>query len=61
MPSGRCTPLKEEVWEAVRKEYDNAVKHGLQYEWLRWYSGGIAYKRLHPVTAAEEAAIEWDI
>lgn len=60
MPSGGTRPINEKDWEHVRNTFEHALKHGLHYEWLRWYSGGIYYDRLSPAEAADRAAIEWD-
>jgi hypothetical protein len=60
MPSGGSTPIDSNDWDYVRKTYDVAVKHGLQYEWLQWFIGGIVNDEKSIVQAATDAAIEWD-
>lgn len=60
MPSGGSTPLSGDSWDYVRKTYDEAVKHGLQYEWLEYFIGGIVTDKKEVIDAAHDAAIEWD-
>ena len=61
MPSGGATPIKyEDNWEYVEKTFEEACKHGLQYEWLMYFTGGLYYNKMTPSEAAYAAAIEWD-
>jgi hypothetical protein len=60
MPSGGSTPLGGDDWEYVRKVYGQAVFHGLQYEWLEYFIGGIVNDHKGVKEAANDAAIEWD-
>lgn len=60
MPSGGNSPLNEEDWAYVMAHYDDAVKHGLQYEWLKWFLGGIVENKLPIREASYAACIEWD-
>jgi hypothetical protein len=60
MPSGGASPLPENEMNIVWEAYQQAVKHGLQYEWLCWFSGGIWKDKMSPSEAANAAAIEWD-
>ena len=46
MPSGGNTPLNEADWLYVRNQYNDAVKHGLQYEYLQWFLGGLVENKL---------------
>jgi hypothetical protein len=60
MPSGGNTPIDGKTWERVRADYDVAVAHGLQYEWLQWMIGGIVHNKKNPAEASYDACIEWD-
>jgi hypothetical protein len=60
MPSGGGSPLNEDEWEFVRKTFDAARKHGLEYEWLRWFAGTLVRHKMTVKEAAMAAAIEWD-
>lgn len=60
MPQGACTVLDSVTWTKVREVYDDARKHGLEYEWLQFFIGGLVNDKLSPIEAAYEAAIEWD-
>lgn len=60
MPSGGNTPLSDHIFEEVRRDYDEAVKHGLQYEWLQWFIGGLVNDHLPVEEASYAACIEWD-
>ena len=59
MPSGGQTPISEEDADQVYEVARAAIEHGLLYDWLRYYSGGLAAGQ-RPVNAAYLAAIEWD-
>jgi hypothetical protein len=60
MPSGGNTCLNEPDWEFVRANYDAACKHGLQYEYLQWFLGGLVEDKLPIREASNAACIEWD-
>ena len=46
--------------KAVIEHLENAQKHGMQYEWMTWFIGGV--RQGMPLwEAAAEAAIEWDL
>jgi len=60
MPSGGSTAYPQDKFNAIREIYDEAVKHGLQYEWLRWFIGGVVIDKKDPFEAADDAATEWD-
>jgi hypothetical protein len=61
MPSGGSTAMPDDAeWEKVIEIYEEAVKHGLQYEWLSFFVGGIVNDKKTPAQAAYDAAIEWD-
>lgn len=60
MPSGGNTPLADIEMDDIWKDYQEAVKNGLQYEWLQWMLGGIVIDKLPPVEASQGACIEWD-
>ena len=60
MPSGGNTPLNEDDWKFVRSQYEDALRHGLQYEWLQWFLGGVIEDKLPVRQASYAACIEWD-
>ena len=60
MPSGGSTPYPEDKFEGIKSIYDEAVKYGLQYEWLQWFIGGMFIDKKEPFEAADDAAVEWD-
>jgi hypothetical protein len=60
MPSGGNTPLDEEDWAAVERDYVAARKEGLDREWLRWFIGGLVIDKLPVREASYAACIEWD-
>jgi hypothetical protein len=62
MPSGGNTPLEEDSpeWRVVMRDFDEARKQGMQYEWLRWMLGGIINNKLDVKEASNNACIEWD-
>jgi hypothetical protein len=60
MPSGGNISLNDKDWEYVKKHYDDAVKNGMQYEWLQWFLGGLVEDKLPITVASYNACIEWD-
>lgn len=60
MPSGGNTPLEGADWEVVMNDFRSAEKHGLQYEWLQWFVGGLVIDKLPVREASYAACIEWD-
>lgn len=60
MPSGGNIPLKDDDWEYVKGQYEDACKHGLQYEYLQWFIGGLVNNKKNVRDASYSACIEWD-
>jgi hypothetical protein len=62
MPSGGNTPLDEDGddWKVVERDYREAVKNGMQFEYLRWMLGGVIHDKLDIKVASYAACIEWD-
>jgi hypothetical protein len=60
MPSGGSTPLGDDDFDMVMQDYKEAVKNGLQYEWLQYFIGGLVNDKLPVREAAYAACIEWD-
>jgi hypothetical protein len=60
MPCGGNTPLGESDFAFIKECYDDAVRNGLQYEWLQWFVGGLVINKLPVREAANAACIEWD-
>lgn len=60
MPSGGNTALNENDWKFVRRDFEQACKHGLQYEWLQWFIGGLVEDKLPVREASYAACVEWD-
>ena len=66
MPQNVISPSKadgfpsEEDMEGVADRLNQAIKRGLQTEWLTWYTAGIA-QGLSPRQSAWEASYEWDL
>jgi len=60
MPSGGNTPISGDDWEYVKADYKEAVKNGLQYEWLQWFVGGLVNNKIPVREASLAACIEWD-
>jgi hypothetical protein len=42
MPQGKCVPLSDEQMLIVYRRYCQAKDHGLTFEWLQWFTGGIS-------------------
>lgn len=60
MPSGGSTALNDVDWEVVRATYREAKMQGLEFEWLRWFVGGLVIDKKSVTQAANDAATEWD-
>jgi hypothetical protein len=60
MPSGGNTPISDEEMKSIWRDYEQAKKNGLVYEWLQWFVGGVTIDRLPPAEASYAACIEWD-
>jgi len=60
MPSGGGSPLAEKDWHYVRIIYNDAIRNGLQYEFLQWMLGSMVNDKMSVQEAALAAAIEWD-
>jgi hypothetical protein len=60
MPSGGNTPLEYEEAKLIWLDYVDAQKHGLEFEWLRWFIGGVVNNKLPINEASKAARIEWD-
>ena len=61
MPSGGASPLEGNDWEIFKRHYENAQKGGLEYEWLRWFIGGLVINKMSVADAAYAATVEWDL
>jgi hypothetical protein len=61
MPSGGASPLENNDWDIFKAHYENAERNGLQYEWLRWFVGGLVIEKMSVAGAAYAATIEWDL
>ena len=55
MPSGGNTPVDFDAMRPVWNDYKAAVEHGLVFEWLSYFIGGLVNEKL-PVEEASHAA-----
>ncbi len=64
MPSGGSSPISAHIpeaeWDYVSLVLREAMKNGLEHEWLDFLLGGIIINKKTPIQAADDAAIEWD-
>jgi hypothetical protein len=61
MPSGGASALKDNDWNIVKTHYENAHRLGMDYEWLRWFIGGLVIDKMSVADAAFAATVEWDL